>query len=129
MTPEAAQFLKKSRDDLNDARKIASIGLAHVAARSAYYAAFHAAEATLPICWGLSGSAPCTRDAVGQREDAGVFRRPTVYGTLESAPATRGHAYLSVASLLRVEDAAPVSVKYFVSSPSATVGMHVGVQE
>ena len=47
MTPEAAQFLEKSRDDLNDARKIASIGLAHVAARSAYYAAFHAAEALI----------------------------------------------------------------------------------
>ena len=47
MTPEAAQFLEKSRDDLNDARKIARIGLAHVAARSAYYAAFHAAEALI----------------------------------------------------------------------------------
>jgi uncharacterized protein (UPF0332 family) len=47
MTPEAAQFLEKSRDDLNDARKISSIGLAHVAARSAYYAAFHAAEALI----------------------------------------------------------------------------------
>jgi hypothetical protein len=38
-------------------------------------------------------------------------------------------AYFSVASLLRVVEALPASVKYFVSSPSATVGMHVGVQE
>ena len=47
MTPEAAQFLEKARSDLNDGHKIASIGLAHVAARCAYYAAFHAAEALI----------------------------------------------------------------------------------
>jgi hypothetical protein len=45
VTPEAADYLSKARDDLNDTRKIAAIGLAKVAARSAYYAAFHAAEA------------------------------------------------------------------------------------
>jgi uncharacterized protein (UPF0332 family) len=45
VTPEAADYLSKARDDLNDARKIAAIGLAKVAARAAYYAAFHAAEA------------------------------------------------------------------------------------
>lgn len=43
----AAQFLEKARSDLNDGHKIASIGLAHVAARCAYYAAFHAAEALI----------------------------------------------------------------------------------
>lgn len=45
MKPEAADYLGKAREDLADARKIAAIGLARVAARSAYYAAFHAAEA------------------------------------------------------------------------------------
>jgi uncharacterized protein (UPF0332 family) len=45
VTPEAADYLNKARDDLNDARKVAAIGLAKLAARSAYYAAFHAAEA------------------------------------------------------------------------------------
>ena len=45
MTPEAADYLSKARDDLNDARKVAAIGLAKIAARAAYYAAFHAAEA------------------------------------------------------------------------------------
>jgi uncharacterized protein (UPF0332 family) len=45
VTPEAADYLNKARDDLNDARKIVAIGLAKVAARAAYYAAFHAAEA------------------------------------------------------------------------------------
>lgn len=45
MTPEAADYLNKARDDLNDARKIATLGLAKVAARTAYYTAFHAAQA------------------------------------------------------------------------------------
>jgi uncharacterized protein (UPF0332 family) len=43
--PEAADYLDKARNDLEDARKIAAIGLSRVAARCAYYAAFHAAEA------------------------------------------------------------------------------------
>lgn len=47
MTPEAKDFLDKARDDLNDARKIMGIPLAKVAARTAYYAAFHAAEALI----------------------------------------------------------------------------------
>ena len=45
MTPEAADYLDKARDDLDDARKVVAIGLAKVAARAAYYAAFHAAQA------------------------------------------------------------------------------------
>jgi uncharacterized protein (UPF0332 family) len=46
LTPEAADYLAKARGDLNDARKISAIGgLATIAARSAYFAAFHAAEA------------------------------------------------------------------------------------
>ncbi len=47
MTPEAADYLDKARDDLNDAKKIAAIGLAKVAARSAYYAAYHTAQALI----------------------------------------------------------------------------------
>jgi uncharacterized protein (UPF0332 family) len=45
VTPEARDYLDKARGDVDDARKIAAIGLATIAARSAYYAAFHAAEA------------------------------------------------------------------------------------
>jgi hypothetical protein len=37
VTPEAKDYLDKARDDLSDARKIAAIGLAKVAARSANY--------------------------------------------------------------------------------------------
>jgi hypothetical protein len=35
VTPEAAGYLAKAREDLSDARQIAGIGLAKVAARSA----------------------------------------------------------------------------------------------
>lgn len=54
MKAEAADFLDKAREDLSDARKIASIGLAKVAARCAYYAAFHAAEAFIVESTGKS---------------------------------------------------------------------------
>jgi uncharacterized protein (UPF0332 family) len=47
MTPEAADYLEKARGDLADSRKIAGMGLARVAARLAYYGAFHAAEALI----------------------------------------------------------------------------------
>ena len=47
MSPEARDYLDKAREDLDEARKIAAIGLAKAAARSAYYAAFHAAEALI----------------------------------------------------------------------------------
>jgi uncharacterized protein (UPF0332 family) len=47
VTPEANDYLDEARDDLDDARKIVAIHLAKVAARSAYYAAFHAAEALI----------------------------------------------------------------------------------
>jgi uncharacterized protein (UPF0332 family) len=45
VTPEAARYLEKAGEELSEAQQIAAIHLAKVAARSAYYAAFHAAEA------------------------------------------------------------------------------------
>jgi uncharacterized protein (UPF0332 family) len=47
VTPEAADYLAAARDDLDEAAGIAAIGLHRAAARSAYYAAFHAAEALI----------------------------------------------------------------------------------
>ncbi len=47
MTPEVEAYLLKSREDLEEAETIATLGLAKAAARSAYYAAFHAAEALI----------------------------------------------------------------------------------
>ncbi len=45
MKPETGQFLDKARSDLAEAKKVAAIELANIAARSAYFVAFHAAEA------------------------------------------------------------------------------------
>jgi uncharacterized protein (UPF0332 family) len=47
VTPEGRDYLDKAAEDLGDARKILAINLARPAARSAYYAAFHAAEAMI----------------------------------------------------------------------------------
>ncbi len=47
MTPEAAGYLADAWESLSDGRKILTLGLTKVAARSAYYAAFHAAEALI----------------------------------------------------------------------------------
>ena len=45
MKPEAANCLDKARHCLNGAKTVASAGLPDIAAREAYLAAFHAAEA------------------------------------------------------------------------------------
>ena len=47
MKPETAAYIDKARRDLADAKAIAAIGLSTAAARTAYYAAFHAAEAVI----------------------------------------------------------------------------------
>ena len=47
MTPEAAAYLAMAREDLHEAGLIAALPLAKTATRSAYYAAFHAAEALI----------------------------------------------------------------------------------
>ncbi len=47
MKPAALDYLETARRDLHDARQIVQINLFKVAARSAYYAAFHAAEALI----------------------------------------------------------------------------------
>jgi len=44
MTPEAEAYLATAREDLREAGLIAALPLAKAAARSAYNAAFHAAE-------------------------------------------------------------------------------------
>ncbi|WP_237479480.1 HEPN domain-containing protein [Lichenibacterium dinghuense] len=47
MTPEAAASLARARRDLGEARLLAGLKLNRLAARSGYYAAFHAAEALI----------------------------------------------------------------------------------
>jgi uncharacterized protein (UPF0332 family) len=45
MKSETADYLAKARSTLADAEQIAAVPLPHIAAREAYYAAYHAAEA------------------------------------------------------------------------------------
>jgi uncharacterized protein (UPF0332 family) len=45
LTPEAAEALLTAHQHLSDAKAIRGLQIAHVAAREAYLAAFHAAEA------------------------------------------------------------------------------------
>jgi uncharacterized protein (UPF0332 family) len=47
MKPEAADYIEKARRCLQKARTIAAAGVPDVAAREAYLAAFHAAEAVI----------------------------------------------------------------------------------
>lgn len=47
MSPEIEAYLSKAAEDLADARKILTLPLPKVAARHAYYVAFHSAEALL----------------------------------------------------------------------------------
>lgn len=47
MKAETADYLAKARATLADAQKIAALPLPHVAAREAYLAVFHAAEACI----------------------------------------------------------------------------------
>jgi len=45
LSPEVETQLEVARGDLSDARKLGEIGFVKIAARSAYYATLHAAEA------------------------------------------------------------------------------------
>lgn len=61
MTPIARNYLDSPGADLDEAVKILAIGLASAAARSAYYCAFHAAEA---LVFELSGKVAKTHSGV-----------------------------------------------------------------
>jgi uncharacterized protein (UPF0332 family) len=52
MKGETADYLDKARTCLADARQIAALPLPRLAAREAYYSAFHAAEAYIFECTG-----------------------------------------------------------------------------
>jgi uncharacterized protein (UPF0332 family) len=69
--PEAQDYLDKALEDLGDAEKIAGIFLAKVAARSTYYAAFHAAEAFIIE---RTGKVPKTHNGV-RRNSLGCRKR------------------------------------------------------
>lgn len=47
MTPVARDYLAKAHEDVDEGSKTLAIGLDKIAARAAYFAAFHAAEALI----------------------------------------------------------------------------------
>ena len=61
MTPEVSNELARAREDLRDARRVAALPIARVAARLAYYAMFHAAEA---LIFARTGKAAKTHSGV-----------------------------------------------------------------
>jgi hypothetical protein len=67
MKAETADYLAKARATLADAEKIAAVPLPHVAAREAYYAAYHAPRHTSssrPAKW-RSRIEACAASSVG----------------------------------------------------------------
>jgi uncharacterized protein (UPF0332 family) len=57
---------------LSDARKVATVGLATIAARSAYYAAFHAAEALI-----IESTGKVAKSHSGVRSEFGRLAKQT----------------------------------------------------
>lgn len=45
MKPDTVRYLDRAAEELGNARSVMTLGIVNVAARCAYYAAFHAAEA------------------------------------------------------------------------------------
>ena len=75
MKAETADYLVKARATLADAQKIAALPLPHVAAREAYLAAFHAAEAYI---FEQSGKAAKTRRGVRSEVPRPVRTEPRI---------------------------------------------------
>jgi hypothetical protein len=75
MKAETADYLAKARATLAGAQQIAAVPLPHIAAREAYYAAYHAAEAYI---FEQTGKAATTDRGV-RSEFARLARRETAY--------------------------------------------------
>lgn len=82
MSPESRDFLAQAQVDLKEAKQVLAINLARVAARCAYYAAFHAAEA---LVFAKSGRVAKTHSGVRQafaliaRDDPGLGPAMTAF--------------------------------------------------
>jgi uncharacterized protein (UPF0332 family) len=132
MKPETADYLGKARATLADATKIATLPLPHVAAREAYLAVFHAAEAHI---FEHTGKAAKThrgvhseftrlarreprigRDLVTFLTDANQFKTIADYPVGSATmPISTGQAAVAISTAERFIDAAPyliLSVQY-----------------
>jgi uncharacterized protein (UPF0332 family) len=78
--PEAALYLDKARQAVEEARAVAGIGLAEAAGRAAYLAAFHAAQA---LIFERDGRVPKTHRGfaeIGAAKFDGTLTRSTDQG-------------------------------------------------
>jgi len=105
VTPEAKDYLEKARAHLRDAGKVAAIGLANVAARSAYYAAFHAAQA---LIFERTGKIAKTHSGV-RSEFAKLAKDTPGTGKTFSAFLAQAYLYKEIADY-GVGDSAAVSI-------------------
>ncbi len=93
MKPEAADYLGKSRRCLANAKTIADAGLADVAAREAYLAAYHAAEAYI---FEQTGRAAKTHRGVRSQFSRLALQQPGIGRELLSFLA-EGYQYKAIA--------------------------------
>jgi uncharacterized protein (UPF0332 family) len=115
LTPEASAYLERAREDLDDARKLLSVPLAKIAGRSAYFAAFHAAEALIVERTGKVAKthagvraefARLLKDASGlERSLATILARAYKYKELADYGVGRGTVITDQEACLAVEDA------------------------
>ncbi len=104
MTPEAKDYLEKAHAHLGDARKVAAIGLANLAARSAYYAAFHAAQALI-----FERTGKIAKTLSGVRCEFARLAKVTPGGKKLSAFLAQAYLYKEIADY-GVGDSAAVSI-------------------
>jgi uncharacterized protein (UPF0332 family) len=102
---QTALHLAKARQALREARQIAAIRLAQVAARSAYYAAFHAAEAFI---YERLGNVPKTHDGV-RIELARLLKHEPRIGRDTKAFLAQAYKYKEISDYATdLEDAVPL---------------------
>jgi uncharacterized protein (UPF0332 family) len=106
LTPEAAEALDRSRQDLDHARMILAIGLWSIAGRQAYLAAFHAAQT---VVFEQSGKAPKTHRGLH-----------SAFGQLAKAEPTLGmEVSRYLAELFQLKDIADYKISHLVTKEEA----------
>jgi uncharacterized protein (UPF0332 family) len=110
MKAETADYLAKARATLGDAEQIAGLPLPHIAAREAYYAAYHAAEAYI---FEQTGKAATTHRGVRSefgrlaRREPGIDRELTRFlGTAYQLKATADYGIGPTAAPITADQAA-----------------------
>ena len=87
MIPEVESQIEVARGDLSDAKKLAALGFVKIAARCAYYAAFHAVEAYI-----FARTTKATKTHSGVRAQLALLLKDTP-GVRDTLPAFLARAY------------------------------------